>query len=371
MNGRWFWFVVNFLAFPLNPHLIQRMFLAEKDSQLVGVVKLLLFSPFVAMGPGVIAGVAVAAHWNKWGPPLGCASAFATWGAVLQDGDSAFLYGLVSLLSCAALAAVMSSADSVMLGVSNSVTVDIYRNMINPDTDARTPVRIGMVISVVMALVSFWFCMEISGPTFLNWLSVQNGILFQVAPAMFLGLFTKVKAGPIFASQVVGLITAVPLIAIMLFGATWDMKSLQGILTGYFAAPSLAAALNFLTVFLLNRGASDEESTPESTPYNETLEKRYNDKEGLSLETIQKFMEGSDEPNKLWLTLAGAVLPLTVPWFFTSPLGSNPDVGIMPFWAFFVLLMTMLDTVFLFLAASSWKPADLTQSEVALVDQTI
>merc|ERR1719433_1523482 len=229
--------------------------------------------------------------------------------------------------------------------------------MINPDTDARTPVRIGMVISVVMALVSFWFCMEISGPTFLNWLSVQNGILFQVAPAMFLGLWTKVKAGPIFAGQVVGLITAVPLITIMLFGASWGQTS-------------LAAALNFLTVFLLNRGASDEESTPE-TPYNETLEKRYNDKEGPSLETIEKFMEGSEQPSKLWLTLAGATLPLTVPWFFTSPYGSNPGVGIMPFWAFFVLLMTIINTSFLFLAASSWKPADLAQSEVALVDQTI
>jgi len=271
MNGRYFWFVVNFLAFPLNPHLVQRMFLAEKDAQLVGVVKLLILSPYVAMGPGVLAGVAVAAHWNFWGPQSGCASAFATLGVVLQQDGGAFIYGLVSLLSCAALAAIMSSADSVILGVSNAVTVDIYRNMVNPDADPSTPVRIGQVISVVMALISFWFCMEINGDTFLNWLNVQNGILFQIAPAVLLGLYTDVKASAIFAGLVAGYIVAIPAIYVMLFGSG-ELQTLKGVLTGYFSAPSLASAMNFLTVFIAHKACSGE-AAPASGPYNDVLEK--------------------------------------------------------------------------------------------------
>jgi len=370
MNGRFFWFVVNFLAFPLNPHLVQRMFLAEKDAQLVGVVKLLLFSPYFAMGPGVLAGVAVATHWRLWGSQTGCASAFAALGVVLQQDGNPFIYGLVSLLSCAALAAVMSSADSVILGVSNAVTVDIYRNMVNPDSDASTPVRIGQVISVVMALISFWFCMEINGDTFLNWLNVQNGILFQLAPAMLLGMFTDVKAGSILAGLIVGYVTAVPTVYVMLFGEG-ELSTLKGVLTGYFSAPSLAAALNFLTVFIVHKACSGE-AAASAGPYNDVLERRYNDAEALNLDKIQTFMMGSQEPSKLVLGLAGICLPFTVPWFFPADIGVQPEMGIMPLWAFFVGVMTIVVTVLLFIATMTWKPKDTdADTDIPLVDQTI
>merc|ERR1719437_129220 len=62
LNMIYFWFVVSFLAFPLNPHLMQRIFLAETDADTKKATQLVLFSPFVAFTPGIIAGLVAAAN---------------------------------------------------------------------------------------------------------------------------------------------------------------------------------------------------------------------------------------------------------------------------------------------------------------------
>jgi len=214
------------------------------------------------------------------------------------------------------------------------------------------------------------FCMEINGDTFLNWLNVQNGILFQMAPAVLLGLYTDVKASAIFAGLIVGYIVAIPTIYVMLFGSG-ELQTLKGVLTGYFSAPSLASAMNFLTVFIVHKVSSGE-AAPSSGPYNDVLERRYNDAEALNLDKIQGFMVGYQEPSKLWLGLAGICLPFTVPWFITNGIGDQPDVGIMPTWAFVVAVMTLVVTGFLFAATLTWKPKDAdADTDIPLVDQTI
>lgn len=361
MNGNYFWFVFNFLAFPLNPHLVQRMFLAEKDRDLLPVIKLLLFSPFVAMGPGLIAGIVLAANWPLWGGWTGCASAFASLGVALQQDGGTFVYGLISVLSCAALAAIMSSADSVILGVSNVINVSVFKDIVNPDASGQATVRLGQVISVVMCLISFGLAMFINGATFLNWLSVQNGLLFQIAPAVLLGLYTNVSPKAILSGLAVGMVVSFPLLYQMLFGS----QAIKGLLGAYIAAPSLAAGLNFLTVALVNC-CTDSLAAPGENAYADQLTTRFGHFGGesmLQLADITEYMKGHVEPNRAVLGLAALLLLFTVPMF---PL--EGFVGIMPLWAFFVLVVIFVDTGVLFWAAMTWKPLDGDQeSEVGLV----
>jgi len=348
LNFRYFWFVINFFAFPLNPHLVQRAFLAAHDRGVKAVVCLLAWSPICAMGPGIIAGLVVTSFLPAWGNTYGCGSAFGLLGAHLQATGGTFEFALVGILSAAALAAIMSSADSVILGVSNTLCVDVYRNMIKPDADSQSVVKLGFAVSLVMAFASGNLAMAINGSTFINWLNLQNGILFQLGPAVFLGLWSEVPPRAILAGMLAGLISLIPLFYLMVFGST----TVSGILSNYVAAPSLAAIINFLVVFLAKCCLGSEETTAEPTPYTETLAQRYHDGEDrLKLTDIENFMSGHVEPNRRLLTLALIILPFTVPF-----IQFQGRVGIMPVWAFFIATMLIVDTFVVFLAALSWQP---------------
>jgi len=261
-----------------------------------------------------------------------------------------FEFALVGILSAAALAAIMSSADSVILGVSNTLCIDVYRNMIKPDADSQSVVRLGLGVSLVMALCSGYLAMAINGSTFINWLNLQNGILFQLGPAVFFGLWSEVPPRAILAGMLAGLISLIPLFYLMIFGS----ETISGLLSAYIAAPSLAAIINFLVVFLAKCCLGSEDSTAEPTPYLETLAQRYHDGEDrLKLTDIENFMSGHVEPNRRLLTLALIILPFTVPF-----IQFEGRVGIMPVWAFFIAAMLMVDTFVIFLAALSWQPKE-------------
>merc|ERR1719330_295795 len=66
LTAAYFWFVTNFFVFSCNPHLVQRLYLAEKDDGLKKVGQMLIFAPFFAMTPGVLAGILVISNWPKW-----------------------------------------------------------------------------------------------------------------------------------------------------------------------------------------------------------------------------------------------------------------------------------------------------------------
>lgn len=359
LNMKFFWFVATFFAFPLNPHMLQRLFLPETDEDGKKALQLIVFSPLVAMTPGVIAGIVAAAYLPQWTQQLGgCASAFGLVGTIIQLEGGAIEYFVVALLSCAALAAIMSSADSLILGVSNSVCVDIYRNMMNPDASATQVVRVGQVVSLVMALCSALLAMQVSGSTFINWFGVQNGILFQAGPAMLYGLYTKAPARAILAGLIVGFAVLIPLQYLAVFSSSAALRGLLDIVAN---AQSLAAIANFTVVHCMSRGSEDE--VPVEDSYSETLATRF---EGgatiLTLKDIDDAMQGSTPPNRNLMLASLLVLLGTIP-ILPIPEGR---VGIMPTWAFVIGLFIVLNMVLVFLTLSSWKPAPETGKSMEL-----
>lgn len=209
-----FFFVFNQMAFSLNPHVVQRCFIAKNDYGLKVVAGTLILSAFIAMLPGVYLGITSMAYSPSWPQATrDMSSTFAQIGEELMK-KGGFEYMLVTLMMCSSLAAVMSSADSVMMGVSSTIAIDMVQGLSAPDIEisAETTVHIGELVSVVQVLVAIFAGRMITPPQFIHLLLAQNGILAQVVPAFMLGLFTKVSARSITAGMFAGLATVVLLI---------------------------------------------------------------------------------------------------------------------------------------------------------------
>merc|ERR1712217_851374 len=194
-------------------------------------------------------------------------------------GGSTFEYLVVSLLSCAAMGAIMSSADSLIMGVSNCFCIDIYRNIIKPDADAKLTVRVGQIVSIFMVVVSLFFAMNINGSSFTAWLGVQNGILFQAAPAVAFGLYSDVPGKAILAGIIVGYLVLIPMQYLAIFGA----PATAFFLSVVFNAPTLAAIANFATVRVVANMSGDGGESVESA-YAATLAERFDSDSKLTVE---------------------------------------------------------------------------------------
>lgn len=341
-----FWFTTNFIPFSCNPHMIQRIYLAEKDAGIRSVALLMIFAPFFAMGPGLLAGLLVAANWFKWGSNevFQCrGTAFAILAnEVAAKGD--FQMILVTILAVAALAAIMSSADSVILGVSNSLCIDVYKNMISKDADTNTIVRMGQLISVFMTFICYFFAMNINGTLFSNWLTVQNGILLQIAPAMYYGLHGDIHAKAIFHGIVVGMV----LLPFVLYAQIFDFRGTFKAIFTLLAGPSFCAIMN-LAVVKISNCCQNQEYIPVDNEYTTILADRHGDHR-LTTEKIQEIMVGTVEPNGWLLTIAVIMVPLTIP-FYTW----DAQIGIFPGWALMSFGMILLCTTVIFMAAISWR----------------
>merc|ERR1712150_105316 len=114
------------------------------------------------------------------------------------------------------------------------------------------------------------------------------------------------------------------------------------------AGPSLADIVNILVV-LCNRNCVDTDE--EETEYAAQLASRFGSK--LTGPKVNDIMIGTVEPNNGLLYIALVMCIFTVPWY-----SWDAKLGIFPGWAVICGVMTLLTTVVIFMAASTWKPKD-------------
>merc|ERR1719210_1102790 len=76
-EAMYFWFIFNMLLFPLNPHMVQRGFLAASDRTLRLVIICGCFAGFVTMLPGIMTGVVTATFRDSWPISSSDATAFS------------------------------------------------------------------------------------------------------------------------------------------------------------------------------------------------------------------------------------------------------------------------------------------------------
>ena len=100
--------------------------------------------------------------------------------------DSGFKNFLAYLVILAAIAGIMSTADSSLIGVSNTVSVDLYRGWYNKNATGKQTIYFGKAVSLITALISGGISIYLHGEelrtgtkavvNYANLLTFQNGI---------------------------------------------------------------------------------------------------------------------------------------------------------------------------------------------------
>ena len=190
---RWFsYIVVVGIGGALYPQAIQRIYAARSQRVLRNGVATMAFLPLTASLIAVFVGVTAAAS-----PEL----------ATLTDADSDRVFGevcrivmdespfhrwLIVVLLAAVLAALMSTADSVLLSVSSMLTKDIYHRQINPAASEARLTLIGKsmswVVVAIMAAIAIYLNSLENKPTLVKLMDMKFDMLMQLGPGFILGM---------------------------------------------------------------------------------------------------------------------------------------------------------------------------------------
>lgn len=113
---------------------------------------------------------------------------------------------IVGLVFAAIIAAGMSTADSNLHAISSVISIDIYKNFINPKATDKQIVLIGRIIILIMGLISLWISMKWSGMIVpLAFIAMSLGM--QLTPPLIAALFwEKASTKGAIAGLIVGLI---------------------------------------------------------------------------------------------------------------------------------------------------------------------
>ena len=120
-------------------------------------------------------------------------------------------YWLVVVIFAAALAALMSTADSALLSISSMFTRDIYQAHFRPGATQPELTLVGKIVSwvVVAVLVGIAIGTE---KTLVRLLEIKFEVLIQIVPCFFLGLYwRRLRTSAVIAGLLVGLAVALGL----------------------------------------------------------------------------------------------------------------------------------------------------------------
>jgi Na+/proline symporter len=159
-------------------------------------------------------------------------------GLIMQDS---FLgYWLVAIIIAAALAALMSTADSALLSISSMFTRDIYHAHFRPQSTEEELTLVGKACSwgfiIVLVLIAIG-----TEKTLVRLLELKFEVLIQIVPCFFLGLYwPRLSSRVVLTGLLAGLAVAL--------GLTWaGQPKVWG-----FHAGVVGLGLNFVICLLGN-----------------------------------------------------------------------------------------------------------------------
>ncbi|MEE2656981.1 MAG: sodium:solute symporter family protein [Candidatus Latescibacterota bacterium] len=115
-------------------------------------------------------------------------------------------YWLVVVVFAAALAALMSTADSALLSISSMFTRDIYQAHLRPQSSQAELTLVGKVVSWVVVVVLVAIAI-VTDKTLVRLLELKFEVLIQIVPCFFLGLYWKrLSTAVVTTGMLVGLV---------------------------------------------------------------------------------------------------------------------------------------------------------------------
>ena len=194
------------LSASIYPQAIQRIFAARSSRSLRSSLTVMAFMPFITVLPVLLVGfLSIPEFQNLEGiaadqvlPEL-----IRVWA-----GQSFFLYVMAVLVLTGTIAAIMSTADSMLLSLSSIVAKDVLAKTWLQRATPQRLTKIGKLISwvVMLALIAAAFTPRIS---LWDLLELKLEILIQAAPLFVLGaMWQRFSARGALAGLVVGVLLA-------------------------------------------------------------------------------------------------------------------------------------------------------------------
>ena len=200
----------------IYPQAIQRLYSSRSVKVLKRSLALMAFMPLTTTLVALICGLTAAVVL----PDLSKAESDQVLARLcaLIMADSTLGYWLVVAVFAAALAALMSTADSALLSISSMFTKDIYKPYFRSQADEAEMTLVGKfsswAIVVLLVVVAIG-----TKATLVRLLELKFEVLIQVVPCFFMGLYwRRLSAGTALLGMVCGLVVAL--------GLTWAGKPL-------------------------------------------------------------------------------------------------------------------------------------------------
>ena len=205
------WVLLVGIGGALYPQAIQRIYAARSPATLRKSLAVMVFLPLVTTLIAVIFGIMAAANI-----PSSQAQADEVLTVVCHQIQQQGLFGriLVAVLFAAVLAALMSTADSVLLSVSSMVTKDLYAPLARGKADERQLMRVGKYCSWILIATATILAIRWKDTDLVTLLNRKFDLLVQLAPAFYLGLhWPQLKLKPTLVGVLVGLAVSTSLTA--------------------------------------------------------------------------------------------------------------------------------------------------------------
>ncbi len=189
------------------PHAIQRIFSAKNEKTLKKSFSSMAWMPFITAGIVFLIGIIGITAF----PGLETSESEQLVGKIASAiaSQNLIFYWSMVLLFGGVIAAIVSTADSVLLTFSSIITKDLYGKFINPDASDKKKILVGKltgVVAVGLILLVAWF----PPSTLYQIFVLKFELLIQVAPAIIIGLYWQsLKSSAVFAGMLVGTVTAV------------------------------------------------------------------------------------------------------------------------------------------------------------------
>jgi Na+/proline symporter len=383
-------FFISGLAFSIHPHVLQRVLSAKTDKDLKFVARTIYASPWFAFTGMILLGMTATARKMTYAPGNQKAPAFFAFLNEWMAHDSIFKNFLAYTIILAAIAGIMSTADSCLIGVSNTISVDLYRGWYKPHASGKQTIYFGKAVSLLTALISGGIAIYLHSEqqrtgvkallNYGNLLTFQNGILWQALPAFMFGLWTSMSPKTILTGMVAGLSTALGLMAYQSVANTnEDVDKIWFMLHPDYQAldksvdPVLGAFMNVF-VCLVMHGMEGVDRSRSSSNMKEALVGGESKFGSLTHQNILSYMDGIVEPLTykngvfIWLSAFCIVASLIPRIDSISPniIAPNPGrvelngsvnalvLGI-PTWLFWQLVILLLATALGIIGLGKWQ----------------
>ena len=192
----------------LYPQAIQRIYAAKSATSLRKSLAIMAFLPLTTTLIAVIFGVVAAAN-----PSSVTGEGDEVLALVCREIQQQSPVGrwLVVVLFAGILAALMSTADSVLLCISSMLTKDVYA-VIYPNAQQQQLTRFGKICSWVLILLAVGLAIALREVTLVKLLKIKFELLLQLTPAFFIGIHWRgLQARPVTVGLMLGVVVAVAL----------------------------------------------------------------------------------------------------------------------------------------------------------------